>query len=228
VEEKQHRSPFQAALKTGDLDAIRRVPKSDLHNHFVLGGNRALVSEWAGKDIAPLDHKLGRMAEMHEWVQAQVGTLFAGAQGRLRAFEATLVQAKLDGVTRLETGETPWAITLHNGSAAALTDAWRGVHARVAPNIEWIPQLDLACEVPVEVQARRLAPFLELGFWRTLDISGDELAQSTAVFKPLYRKAKDVGLRLKAHVGEWGDADSVQRAVEELELDEVQHGIAAA
>ena len=46
------------------MDAIRRVPKSDLHNHFFLGGNRALVSEWAGKDIAPRDHKLGCMAEM--------------------------------------------------------------------------------------------------------------------------------------------------------------------
>jgi adenosine deaminase len=228
VEEKQHRSSFRTALETGDLEAIRRVPKSDLHNHFFLGGNRTLVSGWAGKDIAPLDHKLSCMAEMHEWVQAQLGRLFAGAQGRLKAFEATLVQAKLDGVTRLETGETPWAITLHNGSATALTDAWRGVHTRVAPNIEWIPQLDLAREVPVDIQARRLAPFLKLGFWRTLDMSGDELAQPTAIFKPLYRKAKEAGLRLKAHVGEWGDADSVRRAVEELELDEVQHGIAAA
>jgi hypothetical protein len=167
------------------------------------------------------------MGEMHEWVQTRFGALFAGAQGRLRAFEATLVQAKL-GVTRLETGETPWAISLHNGSATALTDAWRGVHAHIAPDIDWIPQLDLAREVPIDVQARRLAPFLELGFWRSLDMSGDELAQPAAVFKPLYRKAKEAGLRLKAHVGEWGDADSVQRAVEELELDEVQHGIAAA
>ncbi len=33
---------------------------------------------------------------------------------------------------------------------------------------------------------------------------------------------------LKAHAGEWGDAESVRAAVEELELDEVQHGIAAA
>ena len=219
---------FQAALESGDLDAIRRVPKSDLHNHFFLGGNRALVSEWAGKDIAPLDRKLGSMAEMHEWVQARFGKLFAGAQGRLKAFEATLVQAKLDGVTRLDTGETPWAITLHNNSATALTDARRDVHARVAPDIEWIPQLDLAREVPVDVQARRLAPFLELGFWRTLDMSGDELAQPIDSFKPLYRMAKDAGLRLKAHVGEWGDPNSVQRAVEELGLDEVQHGIAAA
>src|SRR5262249_55199870 len=155
---------------------------------------------------------------MHEWVQSRFGTLFAGAEGRLKAFEATLVQAKLDGITRLETGETPWAITLHNGSATALTDAWRDVQARVAPHIEWIRQLDRAREVPVDIQAHRLAPFLELGFWRTLDMSGDELAQPTAVFKPLYRKAKDAGLGLKAHVGEWGDANSVQRAVEELEL----------
>ena len=38
--------------------------------------------------------------------------------------------------------------------------------------------------------------------------------------------AKDKGLRLKAHVGEWGTADDVWRPCEEL--DEVQHGIAAA
>jgi adenosine deaminase len=219
---------FQAALARGDLEALRRFPKSDLHNHFFLGGNRALVSEWAGHDIAPLDRPLASMAEMHAWVQSRFGSLFAGAQGRLRAFEATLIQARLDGVTRLDTGETVWAITLHNYSASNLTDALRGVHARVAPDIEWIPQLDLTREVPVAIQASRLAPFLELGFYRTLDMSGDELAQPIESFKPLYRMAKNAGLRLKAHAGEWGDADSVQRAVEELELDEVQHGTAAA
>ncbi len=90
------------------------------------------------------------MAEMHEWVQSRFGSLFAGAHGRLRAFEATLVQAKLDGVTRLDTGETVWAITLHNNSAAvALTDALKGVHARVAPDVEWIPQLDMSRQVAV-------------------------------------------------------------------------------
>jgi adenosine deaminase len=73
-----------------------------------------------------------------------------------------------------------------------------------------------------------MEPFLELRCYRTVDLSGDESAQPTENFKPLYRLAKANGLRLKAHVGEWGDADSVRRAVEELELDEVQHGIAAS
>jgi adenosine deaminase len=219
---------FQAALMRGDLEALRRFPKADLHNHFFMGGNRALVSAWAGHDIAPLEGRLASMAEMHEWVQSRVGQLFAGAQGRLKAFEATLVQAGLDGVTRLDAGETVWAITLNDNSASALTDALKGVHARVAPDIEWIAQIDVARHVDVPIQMRRLAPFLELGFYRTLDMSGDELAQPIEDFKPIYRMAKAAGLRLKAHVGEWGDADSVQRAVEVLELDEVQHGIAAA
>jgi adenosine deaminase len=81
---------------------------------------------------------------------------------------------------------------------------------------------------PVPALERWLAPFLELGTFRTLDLSGDELIQPIEVFVPLYRRAREAGLRLKAHVGEWGTADDVWRAVELLELDEVQHGIAAA
>jgi adenosine deaminase len=73
-----------------------------------------------------------------------------------------------------------------------------------------------------------MAPWLELAFHTVLDLSGDELAQPIEVFQPLYRAAKSKGMRLKAHVGEWGTADDVWRAVETLELDEVQHGIAAA
>ena len=36
------------------------------------------------------------------------------------------------------------------------------------------------------------------------------------------------GMKLKAHVGEFGGADEVKRTVEVLQLNEVQHGIAAA
>jgi adenosine deaminase len=219
---------FQEALRTHNLAALREVPKSDVHNHAYAGGNREWVARETGRDIVPLERPLNSMAEMDAWVRQQFGSAFAGLEGRLKAFEATLVQAGLDGIVRLETGETPWAMTLHDNSAVALTEAMRNVHARVAPDIAWIPQLDLSREVAVNIQARRLAPFLELGFWRALDMSGDELAQPSEVFKPLYRMAKSAGLRLKAHAGEWGDADSVWRAVEELELDEVQHGIAAA
>jgi hypothetical protein len=219
---------FKDALKAGDVEALRKVPKSDLHNHAYAGGNREWVSRLTERDIAPLDRPLSSMAEMDAWVDRQFGSAFAGADGRLIAFEATFVQARYDGVTRLEAGEDVWAITLFDDDAAHLTSMLAEIHARVAPHIEWIPQLGLSRHCGIANLTHWLKPFLELGFYKSLDLSGDELCQPVENFKPLYRMAKAASLRLKAHVGEWGSADSVWRAVEELELDEVQHGIAAA
>jgi adenosine deaminase len=114
------------------------------------------------------------------------------------------------------------------GSVSKLVDSIVRVHANMAPAIEWIPQLGLSRHCQLSWLQEWMAPWLDLGFHRVLDLSGDELAQPIEVFQPLYRAAKNKGLRLKAHVGEWGTADDVWRAVEVLELDEVQHGIAAA
>lgn len=61
----------------------------------------------------------------------------------------------------------------------------------------------------------------------SIDLYGDELAQSIANFIPIYDKAAENGLVLKAHVGEWGTAKDIITAVELLHLNEVQHGIAA-
>jgi adenosine deaminase len=146
----------------------------------------------------------------------------------LLGFEAALVQAKDDSVTRLEIGEDVWAFTLFDNSAEELTRELARLHALVSPAIDWIPQIGLSRYCSVSALQAWLEPFLALDFYRTLDLSGDEFAQPVEIFKPLYRMAKARGLRLKAHVGEWGSADDVWRAVEELELDEVQHGIAAA
>jgi adenosine deaminase len=168
------------------------------------------------------------MDDMHAWVRGQMGDRFGRMPGRLLGVEATFVQARRDGVTRLEAGEDVWGITLHDGSARAVWEMLQAAHARGGPGIEWIPQLGLSRHCRVPDLERWMAPLLDLGVFRTLDLSGDEFAQPVEAFVPLYRRAKAAGLRLKAHVGEWGTADDVWRAVELLELDEVQHGIAAA
>src|SRR5215469_11696559 len=222
-------SLFQAALEDGDLDGLRSCAKADLHIHAgFAGGDREFLNDATGLDIAPLDRVLASMDDMHSWVQNQVGDRFHRMPGRMLGFEATFLQAQRDGVTRLEAGEDVWGITLHDGSATAVWAMLETAHAGRAPEIEWIPQLALSRHCSIPALEQWLAPLLELGTFQTLDLSGDELAQPIEAFVPLYRRAKSAGLRLKAHVGEWGTADDVWQAVELLELDEVQHGIAAA
>ena len=191
-------------------------------------GDREHLKATTGLDIAPVDRVLTSMDDMHAWVGDRVGDVFHRMPGRMLGFESAWIQARKDGVTRLEGGEDVWGITLHDRSAQAVWAMLQAAHDRGAPEIEWIPQLGMSRHCPVPALERWLEPFLELGGFRTLDLSGDESAQPIEVFVPLYRRAKAAGLRVKAHVGEWGTADDVWRAVELLELDEVQHGIAAA
>jgi adenosine deaminase len=221
-------SDFADALEAGDLDGVRRAPKADLHIHGFGGGDRDFLRERTGVDIAPVEGQLNSMAEMHAFTDAHLSPVLVGTAGRALAMEATFVQARKDGVTRIEVGEDVWARTLHGGSAMAVWDSLCAAQRAGAPDIEWIPQLGISRHCPVPAIDYWMAPFLELGVFKTIDLSGDEGAQPIEVFAPIYRRAKAAGLRLKAHVGEWGTADDVWRAVDLLELDEVQHGIAAA
>lgn len=42
---------FIEALQRQDLAALRKVPKADLHNHFMLGGDRKWIRENCGIQI---------------------------------------------------------------------------------------------------------------------------------------------------------------------------------
>jgi len=221
-------SDFATALEVDERDAVRRAPKADLHIHGFGGGDRAFLRERTGVDVAPVEGVLGSVGEMHAFADEKLSPLFAGAAGRALALEATFVQARKDGVMRLEVGEDAWSITLHEGSAQAVWRTLQGAHRAGGPDIDWIPQLGISRHCGIAAIQRWATPLLELGVFKTLDLSGDEGAQPIEVFTPIYRQAQAAGLRLKAHVGEWGTADDVWRAVELLELDEVQHGIAAS
>src|SRR5580658_3146816 len=185
---------FQQALRAEDLEAIRRCPKTDLHNHGWAGADPAAVAAILGRTCSPLDHRLASMDEMHAWAGEHFGNLDPKLRPQL--FEAAFVRAIRDGLVRYELGDDVWAITL-DGSAENVTDILRRAHARGAPKVEWIPQLGMSRHCRIGDIRRWMEPFLALRFYRTVDLSGDEFAQPIENFKPLYRLAKENGLRLK-------------------------------
>ena len=222
-------SSFADALKAKDLEAIRKHPKADLHNHFVLGGDLDYLKHVTGREIEPLRRPLKSMDEMHAWNEANLGAAFDTPQMRRELIRATFHQAKIDGVTVLEIGEDVWGLGeyFHN-DINALTEAFTAAQRDIAPNTELRLQIGLSRHCPVDYLESCLEHFWGNKAFYSIDLYGDELAQPIGNFKNIYCRAKREGLVLKAHVGEWGTAQDVQRAVETLELDEVQHGIAAA
>ena len=68
---------------------------------------------------------------------------------------------------------------------------------------------------------------VESGAFQSIDLYSRPEVCPPEVMKPLFTKARAAEMKLKAHVGEFGDAEEVRRTVEVLDLDEVQHGIGA-
>jgi len=219
---------FVNSLKSKNIVGIRTVPKADLHNHFVLGGNREYIKKVTGIDIPYFEGVLSSMEDMHSWNNKYIGEKFDSSEMRKLLIEATFYQAKTDGVTVLEIGEDVWGLSKYFGNDIdLLIDAFYSAHKKIAPDIELRLQIGLSRHCQISYLEKYLEHFWGRREFYSIDLYGDELAQPIENFKDIYSKAKKQGLKLKAHIGEWGTAEDVQKGVELLGLDEVQHGIAA-
>ena len=219
---------FAEALKSESLENIRRFPKSDLHNHFVLGGSREYIFRKTGYKIEPVTQALNTMSEMDAWSGKYIGSRFNSPEGRRLLIEATFAQAKYDGVNVLEIGEDVWGLGefFHN-DINELIFVFGEANERIAPEIKLRLQIGLSRHCPIDYLEKCLKRFWGHEEFYSIDLYGDELAQPIENFIPIYEKAAENGLVLKAHVGEWGTPQDIVTAVNALHLDEVQHGIAA-
>lgn len=58
-----------------------------------------------------------------------------------------------------------------------------------------------------------------------LDLAGDEVRYPPEPFTPLFKEAKEEGLGITIHAGEWASARGVELALNELFADRIGHGI---
>jgi adenosine deaminase len=218
---------FIAALEQHDLQMIAHIPKGDLHNHAARGGSVIDIEEWAGVRIERLNHSFNDLSEMQSWYEAHVKCYCQGMAGYEVRIRAAFRQAKRDGVSRLVLTfglgeEAPY------GSLSNFSKTIEAIKNEIAPELDFIPEIAVGSDANLQEIYPICEAYFDHGFYRSIDINGKEMAQPPLAYQPLYRLAKSHGMTLRAHVGEFGTADAVREAAEVLELDEIQHGIAAA
>jgi adenosine deaminase len=216
---------FIKALENNDIDEMRKVPKSDLHNHATKGGSRKYIEEWAGISLNSPKAKFKDLEDMQQWHHKNLIPIFEGTLGYEKRIEAAFVQAKDDGVKVLNMNISLGEVCYYDNSVENLVKALKRIHKTFAPDIIFLPEIALNTLTPIKTTEELLEQFISQNYFKSMDMYGDEFYIPS--FKKIFRKGKENGLILKAHVGEFGDAELIRKAVEELELDQVQHGIAA-
>ena len=185
---------FTDALKQRNLKKIRAFPKSDLHNHFVLGGSRQYLHKMTGIKIEPVKTPILSMDEMHAWNRENLGKRFETSEMRKLLIRATLHQAREDGVTVLEIGEDVWGLSeyFHN-DIDELIEAFTTAQREIAPDMELRLQIGLSRHCPIGYLQECLSHFWGNRAFYSIDLYGDELAQPIENFKSIYRRAKKRG-----------------------------------
>jgi len=219
---------FIDSLGKNNLKNVRSVPKSDLHNHGMLGGRLKKMEKLCGTKLGKFKAGKQGILEINSWIVNVYRPLLEQPMVFENAMKAAFMQAKHDGVTILEMSIDIYMGRLLNLSPGKIIETLDHVHKSIAPEIDFRPELGFNRTFSVRSLLSAFEPYLEFSYFKAIDLYDNESAQPVKNFYELFRFARKQGYLCKAHAGEFSDAESVREAVEILELDAVQHGIGAA
>ncbi|MCX6376653.1 MAG: hypothetical protein NTU88_11580, partial [Armatimonadetes bacterium] len=91
-----------------------------------------------------------------------------------------------------------------------------------------LPEIGISKNRDPSTQIPLARECLDRGLFRSIDLYGNETAEPPDTCRDLYWEAKRRGVKVKAHVGEFGPPQLIVETIRTLELDEIRHGVTAA
>ncbi len=220
----------------------RAYPKVELHRHLEGSLRLETLREIAHahgipvEQHTPLDN-LVQIDEREPFTVANFLSKFAtlrlfyrSPQVITRVTHEAIEDAARDNVRYLELRFTPVALSRVEGFPLEDVMDWVLEAAREASQKYNLPTRLIASvnrhESPelAEKVARLSAERIEQGIVG-LDLAGNEADFPAAPFAPIFREARQAGLRITVHAGEWGGADNVAEAIEQLGAERIGHGV---
>lgn len=228
-------------ISTGQLSFYRSIPKVELHRH--LEGSLRLDTLL---DIARQHGLTIPYTQFNSMVQMQQGDPLTAANflskfQTLRMFyrspdviarvtREAIMDAASDGVRYLELRFTPVALSRMQGYSYGEVIDWVIQNAESASrefNITTRLIVSVNRHEPPEIAQQ----VIQLGIERKdcgivgVDLAGGENDYSALPFAGVLKEARQSGLNLTVHAGEWGGADNVRQAIEILNADRIGHGV---
>jgi adenosine deaminase len=219
---------FIKALQNLDLELLKSFPKSDLHNHAPLGCRLSDFEKVVGQKIIAPPSSLKDIAELDNYIVKNLREHIVSLKGLETSVRLAFRQAKQDGIQKLEMSVDCLFVNLFTDKEIGFVKLLKQIHQEEAPEILYNPEIGLSRNINISDIEACIFTCIESGYFKSIDLYGNELAKDSKNYIPIYKSAKSHHLKLKSHAGEFGNAESVRYTVETLELDEVQHGIAAS
>jgi adenosine deaminase len=228
---------------TASLNTYRALPKVELHRH--LEGSLRLdtmldIARQHGMTIPEDVLRLSTLVQVQEEDKftfqnflAKFNTLrlfYRSPDAIHRITREAIEDAAKDNVKYMELRFTPVALSraerfpLHDVVDWVMTSAQQaakkcGITVKLIASVNRHEGTDLAEQV-----AWLAAEHMQHGLVG-LDLAGNEAEFKSEPFYGIFKEAKQSGLHITIHAGEWGPADNVKEAIEEIGAERIGHGV---
>jgi adenosine deaminase len=228
---------------TASLNAYRALPKVELHRH--LEGSLRLdtlldIAKQHGITIPADVLRLSTLVQIQEEDKFTFQN-FLSKFNTLRLFyrspdvihritREAIEDAAKDNVKYLELRFTP--VALSRAERFPLHDVINWV---VASAKEAAAKFNINVKLIASVNRHESADIAEQVAWLAadhmsdgivaLDLAGNEAEFPSKPFYGIFKEAKQAGLHSTIHAGEWGPAEHIREAIEELGADRIGHGV---
>jgi adenosine deaminase len=236
-------SPDPRSIASASTAELRELPKVDLHRHLEGSLRLSSLQEIAidtDIDLPTTQNELQPLVQMVAGDSRDPQTFLAKFKVIRQFFRSSEIiqrlvreaveDAALDGVKLLELRFTPAALRQFSGlSLEQAMDAVLSAGREAAR----ISDLTLGLIVSInrhepfsiaEEVVQSAVDHLPDGILG-LDLAGDEQSSPADPFLPLLNEAKQAGLKLTVHAGEWGGPEHVAQAIEAMSADRIGHGV---
>jgi len=222
-------------------ECIRKMPKAELHLHFEGAFRWSTVREFNAEAKALPDRRpwLSKRFTSFDDFRAVFSDYLQPATGTEDRIEQHMFEV-LEDLARqnVRYAEPILCPAFHMAQGLSVAQVLRAVRrgierAERAHPIRCKLILGLVRNYPAKEEAACVRKALELagpqgwGLVAGLDVMGDDRLGLDPEFIQLYREAKPMGMRLKAHVGELAGPQFVCEAVDKLAVEHLSHGVRA-
>lgn len=203
-------------------------PKTDAHNHLNLGMKYASYAPWAHFFIPNFPRQMHGLEEMHDVISTFTRPRCSSAKDVHDLLTLSIEDAIADSVVVLEGSVDISFVGHYNENYDEFLSMISGLAEKYRDKIDFRPELGIGKTFD-KAKVRKWVPeLLKSGVFKSIDLYGPEIEDGIEDFKEVFGLARSLGIKKKAHVGEFSNAESVKRFIEFFELDEIQHGIGAA
>ena len=221
------------------IDLARAIPKAELHIHIEGSLEPELIFELAQRNGVALAYpsvEALRAAYAFTDLQSFLDIYYAGASVLLKAQDfhdmawAYFLRAKADNVIHTEIFFDPQTHTARGVPMAAVIEGLSGACRKAEAELGISSALILCflrhlSEEDAFATLDAALPYRQHFIGVGLDSS--ELGHPPEKFERVFARCRELGLKVVAHAGEEGPAEYMWQAIDKLQVQRIDHGVAA-